>query len=246
MNETRTIATKETGGAKKLHPNSSPFTVVFCYSSPSCVTTTPLPQIFISIRLPLHLLLHRSFFLKQTILRRTLYLDTLLPASPHRGSHLGIRDTVIHPGFVLLQKGVGRPPGSTLIAVWEHGAGLLSTFLFFSPIVLFFGPHLFPLQSIGPSHLTPPHLSTHKLCFSFASCLSFRLPRHHTSIWRKLPTVGPTWTGYAETRLLEIDRYYCCMPWWPPLSSATPFQHLPRSEGAWVEECAPFERSQSN
>lgn len=62
--------------------------------------------------------------------------NTLLLASPYADSHLRVTEALINPGFVLLQKGIGRPSGSTLIAVWEHGPGLLSTWLF-SPLLYF-------------------------------------------------------------------------------------------------------------
>lgn len=109
--------------------------------------------------LSLHLAPH-SFFLTPAILPPRLYLATLLLASPYTASHLCITGTLINPGFVLLQKGVGCPSGSTLIAVWEHGPGLLSTspLLYFSLVILY-------------SHSNPP--AFHHQCCS--ECLIYPL-----------------------------------------------------------------------
>lgn len=104
--------------------------------------------------LSLHLVPH-SFFLSPTVLSPLLDLDTLPLVSPYTGSHLCTTDTLINPGFVLLQKGVGCPSGSTLIAVWEHRPGLLSTFkpIFSSPPVVFsYRPHISSFSRLSPLH----------------------------------------------------------------------------------------------
>lgn len=73
--------------------------------------------------------------------RTQLSLSTLLLANPFAGCHLCTADTLIRPGFVLHQKGEGFPSGFTLIAVWEHRTGLLST----SPLLSSFIPRSHPL-----------------------------------------------------------------------------------------------------
>lgn len=170
MNESHTIATKETlkkwPSKEQLGPNLSPFAIVCCCSS-HCVfhklthtfssswSPTILSYLYLNRCLCLCLslaIMPHSFFPSTTIFPPILYLDTLLLASPYTGSHLCITDTLINPGFVLLQKGVGRPSGSTLIALWEHGPGLSSSFLSCS----FFCRHsLFPLPSTGLPSLIP-------------------------------------------------------------------------------------------
>lgn len=125
--------------------------------SPTILSNLHL-NLCLSFCLSLHLV-PQPFFLNPAVLSPLLYLDTLLLASPCTGSHLCTTDSLINPGFVLLQKGVGCPSGSTLIAVWEHRPGLLSTCLF-SPL-LYSSLILYPL-----SH----PLALHHWCFSF-ECL---------------------------------------------------------------------------
>lgn len=109
--------------------------------------------------LSLHLVPHSSL-LNPTVPFPLLLLDTLLLVSPFTGSHLCTTDTLINPGFVLLQKGVGCPSGSTLIAVWEHRPGLLSTCLF-SPLLYFSLVILSSLSLIHwPSITSAPLLNT--------------------------------------------------------------------------------------
>lgn len=129
MNETHTIATKETRKRTATeHQKSSsvpiylPFTIVpaatalpmFCTNS----HRAPSSHLYLNPFLPSSSL--HSFFLDPAVLSPLLRLHALLLASPYTGSHLCTSDTLINPGFVLLQKGVGRPSGSTLIAVWEQ------------------------------------------------------------------------------------------------------------------------------
>lgn len=127
------------------------------------------------------------FFLNPSVLSTLLHLDTLLLASPFTGSHLCTTDTLISPGFVLLQKGVGCPSGFTLIAVWEHRTGLLSTspLLYFSLVILCSAPIQWPSITWFPPCLNasyilqiftlffPNHLFFWIFFFSFPSCPSF-------------------------------------------------------------------------
>lgn len=103
---------------EQLCPNLSPF-----YNCPQlqlflCFAQTHTSHLYLNPFLPSSSL--HSFFLDPAVLSPLLRLHALLLASPYTGSHLCTSDTLINPGFVLLQKGVGRPSGSTLIAVWEQ------------------------------------------------------------------------------------------------------------------------------
>lgn len=117
----------------------------------------PPPQILISIFHSLCVFpftkVPQSLSPNPTVLSALLYLDTLLSASPFTGSHLCTTDSLISPGFVLLQRGVGCPSGITLIAVWEHRIGLLSTspFLYFSLIILY--SHSYPPACLNATYI---------------------------------------------------------------------------------------------
>lgn len=127
------------------------------------------------------------FFLNPSVLSTLLHLGTLLLASPFTGSHLCTTDTLISPGFVLLQKGVGCPSGFTLIAVWEHRTGLLSTspLLCFSLVILCSRSHPLAFHHWFPpclnasyilqnfSFFPPTTFCSWIFFFSLPSCLSF-------------------------------------------------------------------------
>lgn len=120
------------------------------------------------------------FFLNPSVLSTLLHLDTLLLASPFTGSHLCTTDTLISPGFVLLQKGVGCPSGFTLIAVWEHRTGLLSTspLLYFSLVILCSAPIQWPSITWFPPCLNASYILQIFTLFSpttFFSGYSFSL-----------------------------------------------------------------------
>ncbi len=83
---------------------------VFCTN----LRVAPSSDLHVNLSLRLCLSLHlvpHSLFLSPTVLSPT-------------GSHLHTTDTLINPGFVLLQKGVGCPSGFTLIALREQGMGI--------------------------------------------------------------------------------------------------------------------------
>ena len=145
MNETQTIATKETRKrTAKEHQKSSsvpiylPLQLSAATALPMFCTNlhrAPSSHLYLNPFLPSSSL--HSFFLDPAVLSPLLYLHTLLLASPYTGSHLCTSDTLINPGFVLLQKGVGCPSGSTLIAVWEQTRIVKYLPLFSSLVILY-------------------------------------------------------------------------------------------------------------
>lgn len=164
MNETRRIATKETRGKNGRQKSSSvPIYLPLQLSSATALPVfrkkcpPPLKSWFQSFAPFVFFFpfteVPQSLSPNPSVLPTLLYLDTLLSASPFTGSYLCTTDTLISPGLVLLQRGVGCPSGITLIAVWEHRIGLLSTspFLYFSLIILY--SHFYPPACLNATYI---------------------------------------------------------------------------------------------
>ena len=145
MNETHTIATKETRKRTATEHQKSSSVPIYLPLQLSAATALPVfctnshrapsSHLYLNPFLPSSSL--HFFFLDAAVLSPLLRLRTLLLASPYTGSHLCTSDTLINPGFVLLQKGVGRPSGSTLIAVWEQTRIVKYLPLFSSLVILY-------------------------------------------------------------------------------------------------------------
>ncbi len=143
--------------------------------------------------------------------------------------------SICHDLIPMLPRWIGNFPTSTceVLGYFCHPYTFVSSFFISSPIR---GPFI----SINNSQclsseclIHPPYLHfLPLLTFLSASCffflfffLSLPLPcplllllRYYISLWCKLPTVGLTWTLYAETIIVEINYYYC-MTWRHPPSS---------------------------
>lgn len=141
-----------------------------------------------------------------------LYLNTLLLANPFTCSHLFTTDTLISPGFILLQEGLGCPSDFTLIAVWGHRAGLFCT----SSFVPFSCYPSFQLPSSGLLSLVPLICMPHICCFFFQSPFSdilflFSFLSHPVPHFLLMQTIR-SWLNLNITRwdrYLNISCYYC-------------------------------------
>lgn len=181
----------------------------------------PPPQILISIFRSLCVFpftkVPQSLSPNPTVLSALLYLDTLLSASPFTGSHLCTTDSLISPGFVLLQRGVGCPSGITLIAVWEHRIGLLSTspFLYFSLIIFY--SHSYPPACLNATYIL--FIFPFFFWIFFPSRISFS-PTHLFYFDAKYPqrTLKTTRTDLNVARCDSHpeDKLLFLLPWWHP------------------------------
>lgn len=247
MNETHTIATKETlkkrGPSKEqLCPNLSSLAIVYCYSSPLFCTNSH-SSLLKSLSQPLPLFVSFSACSATFLLP---HFDCPFSYSLSRHfapSQPGYTQSLMHYRHSH-QSWFCFTAERSRLSFWLHincsvgTPGLLSTCLF-SPLLYFSLVILYSLSRLSfhhsseclsqPPHLltsllSPPHLFNLNILFllSFLSfLLSCPLLLFHISLWCKLPTVGLTWPLYAETGILVINCYYC-LPWWHPLSSAPP------------------------
>lgn len=206
-----------------LCPNLSPFAIVSCYSSP-CVlhklTLTPLPFLdslssilsslylnaFFCLCLSFHLVPH-FFFLNPFSSSPSRHLA---PSKPmYRQSLMHYRHS--HQSWFCFTAERSR------LSFWLHincSVGTQTRIvkylpIFSSPLILY-STIIWPSISSASHIISSPHFllsftlsSKSFFLLSFLSiALSCPLLWHHISLWYKLPTVGLTWTLFAETGIL--------------------------------------------